>query len=127
MSMAGRIGYFSALTLGAAAYACTWPIYAFKPVAWLFVAASAATGLITFFAIPFLFPLAVEADSSRRAALQSGPAQMLGTAVGPFLSSWTVDRYGLTGILYLSGILLLAGMGVVTALHFMPVRRPCVS
>jgi hypothetical protein len=127
MSIAGRIGYFLALTLGAAAYLCTWPIYAFKPAAWLFVGASAATGLITFFAIPFLFPLAVEADSSRRAALQSGPAQMLGTAVGPFLASSAVGLYGLVGILYISAILLLAGMGIVALLHFTPARGPCLS
>jgi DHA1 family inner membrane transport protein len=118
MFVAGRIGYFGALCVSSVAYLCIWPIYASGPGAWLFVSASAATGLITFFSIPFLFPFAVAADRSRRAALQSGPAQMLGTAVGPVLSAWAVDRYDVGSVVYLSGLLLAAGMGVVIAVHF---------
>jgi predicted MFS family arabinose efflux permease len=123
MLVAGRIGYFVALALSALAYLGIWPIYAVRPGAWIFIVASAITGFITFFSIPFLFPLAVEADRSRRAALQSGPAQMLGTAVGPLLSAWTVAHYGVGGILYLSVALLVAGMGIITALRFTPGHR----
>lgn len=83
------------MSLSAAGYLCVWPIYLIRPNAWLFIAASSAIGFLTFFAIPFLFPLAVDSDRSRRAALQSGPAQMLGTAIGPLVCAWTVASYGL--------------------------------
>jgi len=49
---------------------------------------------------------------------------MLGTAVGPLLSAWTVTHYGVGGILYLSVALLVAGMGVITALRFTPGHQP---
>ena len=42
---------------------------------WLFIAANAFAGLTSLFLAPFLVPFTIEADPSRRAALQSGAAQ----------------------------------------------------
>jgi DHA1 family inner membrane transport protein len=116
--IAGRIGYFTALAGAGLAYLCVWPIFGLRPDARLFTMAATAIGLITFFAISFLFPLAVEVDQSRRTAVQSGPAQMLGTAIGPLLAAAVVANYGLTGVVYMSMVLLAAAMLLITGLHF---------
>jgi hypothetical protein len=62
--------------------------------------------------------MTIEADPSRRAAVQSGAAQLLGGALGPFLASMVVDEHHSRGALYLGGALMLAGMAIIAWLHF---------
>jgi DHA1 family inner membrane transport protein len=119
--IAGRVGYFAVLLGSAVGYLCVWPIYALRPPAWAFITASGAVGLITFFSIPFLYPLTVDADPSRRAAVQSGPAQMMGSALGPFVAAWAVAWYGTLGAVYVGAWILLLAMAVIVV-----VRRPRV-
>jgi hypothetical protein len=67
---------------------------------------------------PFLLPMTIEADPSRRATMQSGAVQLLAGAFGPLLASFAVGEGGVHGVLYLGGALLLLGLGVITALHW---------
>lgn len=111
--LAGRADYRKILWACALAYACTWPVYDMRPAAWLFVLASGTNGIVTFLAVPFLYALCADADPSRHTAAQSGPAQMLGVTIGPFLASFAMDAGGPRALIAASGALLLAAMTVV--------------
>jgi hypothetical protein len=118
VASAGRVRYFtvfvavSAITLG------IWWIFGHAAPGWLFVAANALAGLTAIYLAPFLVPFTIEADPSRRAALQSGAAQVLGGALGPWLASWVVSDRDVRGVLWLGAGLMLAGLASVAALRF---------
>jgi hypothetical protein len=118
VASAGRVRYFtvfaavSAITLG------IWWVFGHAAPGWLFVAANALAGLTAIYLAPFLVPFTIEADPSRRAALQSGAAQVLGGALGPWLASWVVSDRDVRGVLWLGAGLMLAGLASVAALRF---------
>jgi predicted MFS family arabinose efflux permease len=114
---AGRIGMSFSLWMSAILFLVTWSIYLFHPTAAEFIAATAANGTITFFAMPYMYPLAVAADSSRRAALQSGPAQLLGVSIGSVAAAWAVDACGVDAVPYISAALLLLAMTIILILQ----------
>lgn len=111
----GQWGHLRVLVAAGGAYLMIWPLYALHLPATVFVPASAAVGAITFFSIPFLYPLAVAADASRRTAVLSGPAQMLGSAVGPLLAALGMRLHGTTGLLGLSVVLLVLSLLLMLA------------
>jgi hypothetical protein len=61
--------------------------------------------------------MTVEADPSRRAAMQSGAVQLLAGAFGPLLASLAVTGHSVRGVLVLAVALQAVGLGVSTALH----------
>src|SRR4029078_4489551 len=71
-ALAGRVRYITVFWACAAVFLATWAAYATGAPAWLFVTMSGVAGLAAFVAGPFLVPMTVEADPSRRAAMQSG-------------------------------------------------------
>jgi len=75
------------------------------------------SGLAAFVAGPFLVPMTVEADPSRRAAMQSGAVQLLAGAFGPLLASLVVSDGKVRGVLILAAVLQGAGLTVATMLH----------
>lgn len=114
---AGRLHYFPVF-LGATLVAlASWAVYLFSPPAALFVGASMAAGFVGLFATPFLVPMTIEADPSRRAAVQSGGAQLFGSALGPFLASRMVAEWGVRGDLALGAGLAVAALAIFGALH----------
>jgi hypothetical protein len=116
--LAGKVRYFTVILIASATYVAVWHIYSLHGPAWLFVAANAAAGYATLFLGPFLVPFTIEADPSRRAAMQSGAAQLLGGAMGPLLASLVVGERTVHGVLWLGAALLLTGLGVVAWLRF---------
>ena len=121
---AGRIGYFIVFVLATIASIAVFFIYGSAAPAWLFVAATAFGGLVNLFLTPFLVPMTIEADPSRRAAVQSGAAQLLGAALGPLLASRVVSAQNIHGALYLGTALLLTGLAMIAGLHFTAKRAP---
>ena len=69
--------------------------------------------------------IAAASTASRRAAVQSGAAQLLGGAFGPFLASQAVDDHHARGVIYLGSGLALAGMAIIAGLRF--TARPQVQ
>ena len=116
--VAGRVNYFAVFVGSTLASLAAWAVYGFAAPAWLFIASTTLLGFISIFMTPFLLPMTIEADPSRRAAVQSGAAQLLGAALGPFLASMAVDERHSRGALYLGVALMLAGMAVIAWLHF---------
>jgi hypothetical protein len=127
-ALAGRVRYFTVFLITSATYLAVWAVFSRHPPAWLFIFANAASGLVGLFLGPFLVPLAIDADPSRRAAMQSGAAQLLGGALGPLLASLVVGDQNVHGVLWLGTGLLAGGLAVVawlrsTAGSIAPQRR----
>ena len=115
--IAGRVRYITVFWVCAAVFLATWGAYAAHAPAWLFVAVTGLAGLAAFVAGPFLVPMTVEADPSRRAAMQSGAVQLLAGAFGPLLASLAVSDRNVHGVLVLAVVLQGAGLAVATTLH----------
>jgi hypothetical protein len=116
-AIAGRVRYITVFWICAAVFAATWGVYALHAPAWLFVAMSGLAGLATFVAGPFLVPMTIEADPSRRAAMQSGAVQLLAGAFGPLLASLVVSDRNVHGVLILALALQAVGLAVATTLY----------
>ncbi len=75
-----------------------------------FAAADAAFGLGAFFGMPSLVALAIEADPTRRSAMQSGAAQLLGSAAAPLAGAGAVAA-GLGVVMGLAAALFAGSVG----------------
>src|SRR6185437_10318840 len=124
-ALAGRVRWFVVFLITTTAYLCAWWAMGQHAPAWLFIGANAAAGIFGLFLAPFLVPMTIEADPSRRAAVQSGAVQLIGGAMGPLLASRVVGEGNVHGALWLGAALTLAGLAVVAWLHFTS-RRPAV-
>ena len=116
-AVAGRVRYITVFWVCAAVFAATWAIYAVHAPAWLFVAMTGLSGMAAFMAGPFLVPMTVEADPSRRAAMQSGAVQLLAGAFGPLLASFAVTNQDVHGVLILGVALQVVGLAIAVMLH----------
>ena len=121
-ALAGRAHYFAVFVICTLATIAGWVVFMFWPPAWLFIIASMAVGFVYMVATPFLVPMLIEADPSRRAAVQSGGAQLFGAALGPFLASRVVGEHNVHGAVVLAAVLLLAGLSILGALHLTTTR-----
>jgi MFS family permease len=122
-ALAGRVRYFTVFLIGSVLSLGVWALLGFRIPAWLFVADNVVSGVVAMTLAPFIAPLTIEADPSRRAALQSGAAQLLGGALGPLLSALVVDDREVHGVLWLGSGLLLSGLSMIAWLHFSSLKR----
>ncbi len=118
VTLAGRVRYFTVFIITSTTDLAVWWVFGQHIPAGLFIGANAAAGFVGLFLGPFLVPMTIDADPSRRAAMQSGAAQLLGGAAGPLLASLVVGDRDVHGVLWLAAGLLLAGLAVVTWLRF---------
>jgi hypothetical protein len=125
--IAGRIRYITVFWVCAAIFLATWLAYWLGAPAWLFLTMSGLTGAAAFVAGPFLVPMTIEADPSRRAAMQSGAVQLLAGAFGPLLASVVVTDRNVHGVLVLAAALQLVGLAVATTLHRLAHRARATS
>jgi len=117
-ALAGRARYFTVFTLSTVVFLGVWYVFGRHSSAWLFIAANALAGLFFLFLAPFIVPMMIDADPSRRAALQSGAAQLMGGALGPLLAYMVVSDRDVRGALWLGLGLMLAGFSVMAWLRF---------
>lgn len=122
-ALAGRVRYLVIFWTCTAGFLAVWVTYALHAPAWVFVAATGLSGLVGMLAGPFLVPLAIEADPTRRAAMQSGAVQLLAGALGPFLASLLVKEHDGHRVLILGAGLLTASLAVVSLVHALTGRR----
>jgi hypothetical protein len=116
--LAGRVKYFAVFVFAAAVYIVTWTGMAFDLPPWLFVVDNIASGFGGLLVGPFLVPFIIDADPSRRAAVQSGAAQLVGGAAGPLLAALVVSDAHVRGVIWLACGLLLSGLALVATLRF---------
>jgi hypothetical protein len=118
VALAGRARYFTIFIVTSVTDLAVWWVFGQHIPAWLFITANAAGGFVGLLLGPFLVPMTIDADPSRRAAMQSGAAQLLGAAGGPLLASLVVGDRDVHGVLWMAVFLLFAGLAVVAWLRF---------
>jgi hypothetical protein len=93
-----------------------------KPSAFLFLTDAAVFGFIWLFILPFLVPMTIEADPSRRSAVLISGVSLLGCSVGPTVVGMLVSADDTSGALWLGAACLLISLGIATALRFVKAR-----
>ncbi|MDP3493657.1 MAG: hypothetical protein Q8R82_11115 [Hyphomonadaceae bacterium] len=82
-----------------------------------FLVLSGAFGFLWLFVLPFLVPMVIEADPTRRAAVLIGGAQVLGGSFGPFFASMLVTDADSRGAILFGGACLIGAIVLAFALH----------
>lgn len=124
--LADRANYLLMFAITTAGYLLVWFYYTLPGATTVpFVAITAGAGVVAMFVSPFLLPMLINADPSRRAALQAPAAQLLSGGMGPFAAAAAVEHGGMTLMLQISAALLLGGFVVMAALHRW--RQPAVD
>jgi hypothetical protein len=121
--LAGRISWFGVLVGCAIADLAIFAGFATLPSAALFLALAAAMGFIWLFALPFLVPMTIEADPTRRAALLIGGAQLVGGSLGPLFASLLVSESDARGALHFSLSFVALAAVVLITLHLTRARQ----
>jgi hypothetical protein len=119
---AGRIRYFQVFLVTALAQLWVWWTFGHHPAAGLFIAANAVWGFFAVLLGPFIVPLLIDADPSRRAAVQGGACQVLGGALGPFAASWVVSGHDTRSVIVVAMTLLVTGLCGIALVRFAPRR-----
>jgi hypothetical protein len=121
-ALAGRIHWFTVFCFSTVLFISGWFTLTIHPAAWLFIAANGWIGLVIVLIGPFLVPMTIEADPSRRTAMQSGATQLLAGALGPLLASFIVSDQDVFGAVWLGTGLILSGLFLMGALHVSALR-----
>jgi len=120
--LAGRLHYLPVFVAGTLCFLGIWTFWAMTVPGWAFVVSDGLAGFVYMLMLPFLVPMAIEADPSRRAAVLSGAAQVLAGAMGPFASSFAVSKGDMHGALYLGAGLIVSGTAMMAGLHRITLR-----
>jgi hypothetical protein len=121
-ALAGRVHWFTVFCCSTVMFIAGWFAMTIHPSVWLFLASNALTGLNIVLIGPFLVPMTIEADPSRRTAMQSGATQLLAGAMGPWLASMIVSDADVFGAVWLGTGLILGGLALMAALHVTALR-----
>lgn len=117
-ALGGRVHYMVVFCLGTITFLLCWAVMGMTVPAMVFIAANAVLGFAYLIMVPFLVPMLIEADPSRRAAVLGGGAQVVAGALGPLCASLIVTDANVHGALWLgtgfvlTGLLMMAGMYV---------------
>lgn len=116
-ALAGRLSWFWSLAAAVVLAAVALLVMVSLPSAPVFLAAATVFGFVWLFASPYLTPLAIEADPSRRAALLGPGASLLGCGAGPLLASFMVSGADVRPAVWLGVGLALVTLVIVAFLH----------
>jgi hypothetical protein len=89
----------------------------------LFMALVAAFGFLWLFVLPFHTVLLISIDPSRRAAMQLGAAQLLGSSAGPLAASMLVGGANVGGAMQLAAGCLVAALALIVRVVSLLSRR----
>jgi len=115
--LAGRIPWLFALIACAIVDLAVFALFATSPAPPLFIAAAAVMGFVWLFAVPFLVPMTIDADPTRRAALLIGGAQLVGGSLGPLFASFFVTNTDAHGALAFSIGCVAISIAIILGLH----------
>jgi hypothetical protein len=115
--LAGRVNWLWTLILCALLNTGLLIGFAALPDATAFLVLSGAFGFLWLFALPFLVPMVIEADPTRRAAVLIGGAQVLGASFGPFFASMLVTDEDARGALLVGSACLVVSVLIAFGLH----------
>jgi hypothetical protein len=125
--LAGRISWL--WTVAASAALAMGVVYGFytMPSPEMFLVLSGAFGFLWLFVLPFLVPMIIEADPTRRAAVLVGGAQVLGAGFGPFVASLMVTEADSRGALTFGAACLIGSVMLAFGLHQIRPRKPATA
>ena len=123
--LAGRLRWLPTVLVGSSLLAGCLFVFAAMPAATLFVLVCAVFGFVWLFVLPFLVPMVIEADPTRRAAVLVGGAELLGASLGPLLASFVVTDADARGALAFGAGALVLSIAIVLAVQRPP--RPANS
>jgi hypothetical protein len=120
---AGRLRWYpTLLACTAVDFAMVW-ILGTRPTAALFFIDAAIFGFIWLFILPFMVPMLIEADPSRRAAVLTSGVGLLGSSIGPTVAAMLISPNDTRGALWLGAGCLAVCFAIATGLRV--VTRPC--
>ena len=122
--LAGRLPALLVVVLVAAVNLGLLAVMGLSSSAPAFVGATAIFGLLWLFAMPFMVPLVIAADPSRRGAVLIGGAQLIGSSLGPLVASFLVSDTDVAPVLWFGAASLVLGVGAFAAAVS---RRPATS
>ena len=117
--LAGRLSFRLVIPIGAGLNLIAYSLLGLTPALAVFIGCFAVSGLAGMAMTPYLAPMIIEADPTRRAGVLSGGAQLLGSALGPLVASAVVREGHARGVLVLACLFVLLGV----SLMFWSVRR----
>jgi hypothetical protein len=122
-ALAGRVHYFTMFVLTGIGLLISWAVFDFSAPAWAFIAANTFAGYCAVALGPFLVPMTIEADPSRRAAVLSAGTQVLAGALAPFAAAILVSDRNAHGSIVVGVATLFAGIAVIGWLHASALRQ----
>ncbi len=125
--LAGRVRYLPVFAVTVVTFLLVWLTFGLSPPAWLFIAANCVSGVIALLVGPFMVPMIIEADPTRRSAMQSAGAQLFGGAAGPLIAALLIGNRDVHGVLWLAAGLLIAGFAIVAWLSLTARRTETAS
>jgi len=119
---AGRLRWFPVFVICAAVDFVMVALLGTHPSALLFLIDAAVFGFIWLFILPFLVPMIIEADPTRRSAVLTSGVGLLGSSLGPTMVGLIVSPDNTQGALWLGAACLLCSLAIATALRYLRPR-----
>ena len=115
--LAGRLRWFPTLMFCALLNIGCLLAFAALPGASLYLLTSGVFGFLWLFSLPFMVPMAIAADPTRRAAVLVGGAELAGGSLGPLFASFVVSDVDVRGALGFGAVALAVTVAIALALH----------
>jgi hypothetical protein len=115
---AGRLKWYPVFLVCAAVEFVMVGLLGARTSALLFLFDAAVFGFVWLFILPFLVPMIIEADPSRRSAVFATGVGLLGASLGPTLVGLIISPDETRGALWLGAGCLFLSLAIATALRF---------
>jgi hypothetical protein len=99
-------------------------VFATLPSPMVYLVTAGVFGFLWLFVLPFLVPMTIEADPTRRAAVLLAGAQLLGGSLGPTMVAFVVTDEDVRGSLYFGAAALLVAVVIMFAVHRRNITHP---
>jgi hypothetical protein len=115
--LAGRLRWFPALVFCALLNVGCLLAFAVLPSESTYLLTSGVFGFLWLFSLPFMVPMVIAADPTRRAAVLVGGAELAGGSLGPLLASFVVSDTDVRGALGFGAVALALTVAIAFGLH----------
>lgn len=115
--LAGRVNWLWAVIIAATATGGVLYGFYLLPTPEMFLVLAGTFGFLWLFVLPFLVPMVIEADPTRRAAVLIGGAQVLGASFGPFVASLLVTTTDSRAAIIFGGACMVVAVVIAIGLH----------
>ena len=115
---AGRLKWFPVFVICATVDFGMIALLGAHPSAPLFLVDAAVFGFIWLFVLPFLMPMIIEADPSRRSAVLISGIALLGGSLGPTLAGMLISPDDTRGALWFGAACLFLSLAIAAGLRF---------